>query len=143
MLGEWPDNSVHNQNDSLKKIKKLFIKGCPMCCFLRTSFWNSVMDWGVFPQTWSSRHDKQVHSFIYLYGIKAKPKPIRDFYYKNFLHKRKKKRGREFRYESKQMPHTFNKSIHLIHLARSSSLFQVISYHLRIEETLQLKLQSI
>lgn len=49
---------------------------------------------------------------IYLYGIKTKPKPICDFYYKDFLHKMKKRGGDDTK------AHTFNISVHLAYLAQ-------------------------
>lgn len=64
------------------------------------------MEWDIFPQTGSSRHDKQVPSFIYLYGIKAKPNLFVISLTRILFTKGKE--GGEW-YESKQIPHTFNK----------------------------------
>lgn len=76
---------------------------------LTSSFWYSVTELDIYPQTWKSIFDKQVLSFkfiSYLYGMKANTKPLCDLYYKNSFHKRKQNMKKwEKWHESKQMLH--------------------------------------
>lgn len=114
---------------------------------LTSSFWYSVTELDIYPQTWKSIFDKQVLSFkfiSYLYGMKANTKPLCDLYYKNSFHKRKQNMKKwEKWHESKQMLHKkYGQLLNVAHLI-GSSLSQVISYHLRTEKALELKSQRL
>lgn len=80
------------------------------------SFWDSVMEWSIFPQTWSSRHVKQVPSFIYHLSLwnQNKTKTYLWFPLQGFSSQNEKKEGAMIRKHTQ----TFNISVHLAYLAQ-------------------------